>query len=132
MKKQMYLALMVLLLPACALFSPRQAGDEGDVLIQHESDSTEYDLVVMDQGFDSWFLMQPTHQHSLEYYKNKNAIHVREWNYRYAHPRRYGDLYSSYIDYDPYKHYGLEFERKLYYYFRYFETVNGVRLDPGF
>ncbi|MCB9029358.1 MAG: hypothetical protein H6545_09645, partial [Bacteroidales bacterium] len=68
----MYLALMVLLLPACALFSPRQAGDEGDVLIQHESDSTEYDLVVMDQGFDSWFLMQPTHQHSLEYYKNKN------------------------------------------------------------
>ncbi|TFH48291.1 MAG: hypothetical protein E4G92_03790, partial [Bacteroidia bacterium] len=70
-------------------------------------DSTEYELVVFDQGFETWFLMQPGQQHSLEYYKAKNRIYVSEWNYRYMNQIKYGSLYGSYLDYDFFTDYGL-------------------------
>lgn len=99
--------------------------------VEHDTisaDSTEYDLIVFDQGFDSWFQMQPQQSHSLEYYRSKNRLYVTEWNLRYMNPARYGNLYESYIDYDPDTDYGIDLERKLFYYFRYFETTNGISL----
>ncbi len=132
MKKLKYFAILLLFLPACALFSPRSSQEAADLQIQSESDSTEYELVVFDQGFETWLLMQPSHEHSLEYYKSRNRIYVSEWNHRYMNPRRYRGNYESHLDYDPFIDYGLEFERRLYYYFKYFEETNGVRLEPGF
>jgi hypothetical protein len=132
MKNMKYILLVLLFLPACALFSPRSSQGSSDLQIQSEDDSTEYELVVFDQGFETWLLMQPLNQHSEEYYKSKNRIYVSEWNHRYSNPRRYKGIYESYINYDSFIDYGLEFERRLYYYFKYFEETNGVRLDPGF
>ena len=132
MKKLKYFALLLLFLPACALFSPRTGQEPAGLKVQPESDSTEYELIVMDQGFETWLLMQPQHEHSLEYYRSKNRIYVNEWNQRFMNARRYRGLYESYINYDPSIDYGLAFERRLYYYFKYFEESNGVRLDPGF
>lgn len=132
MKKMKYFTLFLLLLPACALFSPRSSQGPADPRIQHDSDSTEYELVVFDPGFETWLLMQPRDQRSLEYYKVKNKAYVMEWNYRYSNARRYNGMYESYIDYDPFIDYGYEFEYRLYNYFKYFEETNGVRLDPGF
>ncbi|MDX9903169.1 MAG: DUF6146 family protein [Bacteroidales bacterium] len=131
MKKMKLFAILLVFIPACALFSPR--GSQTVAVNQNDvgSDSTEYGLVVFDQGFETWLLMQPAREYSLEYYKSKNRFYVSEWNYRYMNPRRYKDLYGSYIDYDPLIDYGLEFERRLFYYFKYFEETNGVRLDPG-
>ena len=131
MKKLKYFTLLVLFLSACALFSPRSSQEAADLQIQSDSDSTEYELVVFDQGFETWLLMQPSQEHSLAYYKNKNRMYVSEWNYRYMNPRRYRGNYESHLDYDPFIEYGLEFERRLYYYFKYFEETNRVRLDPG-
>jgi hypothetical protein len=76
--------------------------------------------------------MQPSQEHSLAYYKSKNRTYASEWNHRYMNPRRYRGNYESYLDYDPFIDYGLEFERRLYYYFKYFEETNRVRLEPGF
>jgi hypothetical protein len=131
MKKLKYFALLLLFIPACALFSPGSSQEAADLQIQPESDSTEYELVVFDQGFETWLLMQPSREHSEAYYKSKNRMYVMEWNYRYTNPRRYRCNYDSYLDYDPFIDYGLEFERRLYYYFRYFEESNRVRLLPG-
>jgi hypothetical protein len=132
MKKMKYFTLLLLFLPACALFSPRSSQEPVDPQIQSGSDSTEYKLVVFDQGFETWLLMQPLNQHSVEYYKVRNRAYVMEWNNRFMNARRYRGLYESYIDYDPFIDYGLEFERRLYYYFKYFEETNRVRLDPGY
>lgn len=132
MKRLKYFAFVLLFLPACALFSPKTGQAPADIRIQPESDSTEYELIVMDQGFETWFLLQPQHQHSLEYYRSKNRIYVNEWNQRYLNPRRYRGPYESYINYDASVDHGLEFEQRLYYYFKYFEETKGVRLDPGF
>lgn len=131
MKKLKYFALLLLFIPACALFSPGSSHETADLQIQSESDSTEYELVVFDQGFETWLLMQPSQEHSLTYYKSKNRMYVSEWNYRYMSPRRYRGNYESHLDYDPFIDYGLEFERRLYYYFKYFEETNRVRLIPG-
>ena len=131
MKKLKYFALLLLFIPACALFSPGSSQESSDLKIQSESDSTEYELVVFDQGFETWLLMQPSLEHSIAYYKSRNRMYVMEWNYRYTNPRRYRGNYDSYLDYDPFIDYGLEFERRLYYYFQYFEESNRVRLLPG-
>lgn len=132
MKIMKYSSVLLLLLPACALFSPGSSQEAADLLIKSESDSTEYELVVFDQGFETWLLMQPQNHHSLEYYRSRNRTYVTEWNSRFMNARRYRGEYGSYIDYDPSVDYGLDFERRLYYYFKYFEETNGVRLDPGY
>jgi hypothetical protein len=119
--------ILLLVVPACAIFNR----DKKPVAVVHNtnaSDSTEYELVVFDQGFETWLLMQPSQQYSVEHYKAKNRIYVSEWNYRYMSPSRYGGHYGSY---DYFIDYGLEFERRLFYYFKYFEESNGVSLAPG-
>lgn len=95
------------------------------------SDSVEYELIVMDPGYESYLAMQPSMEfYSKHYYENWNMRYVREWNYRHSQPLRYGDMYQTYIDYRPNIDYGLELNYKLYHYFRFFEKENGVDLLP--
>ncbi|MCU0458868.1 MAG: DUF6146 family protein [Bacteroidales bacterium] len=130
MKKVIWILLISVFAGGCALFSPVKNTGSAEIKSDAGPDSTEYELVVFDMGFETWLLMQPSMEHSIEYYKAKNTIYVSEWNYRYMSPRRYRGQYESYIDYDPAKNYGLEFERRLFYYFKYFEETNRVSLDP--
>jgi hypothetical protein len=96
-----------------------------------ESDSVEYELIVMDPGYESYLAMQPHMEyHTQQYYENWNLRYVREWNYRHSQPLRYGDIYETYIDYRPEIDYGLELNYRLYHYFRFFEKKNGVDLLP--
>jgi hypothetical protein len=95
------------------------------------ADSTEYELVVLDPGFETWLLTKPMNMHSESYYESHNRIYVSEWNSRYMNPGLHRDLYETFIDYRPEIHYGLEFNYRLYYYFKYFEEVNGIDLIPG-
>lgn len=97
-----------------------------------ESDSVEYELIVLDPGYESFLAMQPFKEyHSQQYYENWNQRYVTEWNYRHSQPLRYGDIYETYIDYRPEIDYGLELNYRLYYYFRFFEKKNGADLLPG-
>jgi hypothetical protein len=101
---------------------------EGNVA---EDDSVEYELIVMDPGYESFLATQkPMEFYSQNYYENWNQRYVTEWNYRHAQPLRYGDIYQTYIDYSPHIDYGLELNYKLYYYFQFFEKENGVNLLP--
>ncbi len=98
---------------------------------EESSDSLEYELIVMDPGYDTYLAMQPSMEfYSQHYYETWNRRYVTEWNYRHNNPLRYGDMYQTYIDYRPNIDYGLELNYKLYHYFRFFEKENGVDLLP--
>ncbi|MGA1977956.1 MAG: DUF6146 family protein [Bacteroidales bacterium] len=93
------------------------------------SDSTKYELIVIDPGFETWLLTKPPVNYcSQQYYELKNRFFVLEWNYRYMHPLRYGSLYDTWIDYDPLVDYGLDLNYRLYYYFLFFQERNHVNL----
>ena len=88
-------------------------------------DSIEYELIILDPGFDTWLLARPSKEyHTLEFYENMNRLFVAEWNYRYTTIRNHGD-YDSYIDYNPETDYGIDLNYKLYYYFRFLKR--GIR-----
>ena len=92
-------------------------------------DSTEYELIVFDSGFETWYQMKPSPatDHSIQYYKNWNSQYVNEWNYRSGTSR----FFSSSINYDPNENYPLEIEHKLYYYFQYVEQELGIPILRG-
>ena len=95
------------------------------------ADSTEYELIVLDPGFESWLITKQKMAYSDSYYRSKILIYVSEWNSRYMNPLKYGNMYESYIDYRPEINYVLDFNFRLYFYFKYFEEVNKVSLFPG-
>lgn len=95
-----------------------------------EGDTTEYELIVLDPGYESFLITQPSKDfYSENYYKSWNNRYVQEWNNRYTLHGKSG-LYETYIDYDPNTEYGLELEYRLYNFFLYFEKMNGVKLLP--
>jgi hypothetical protein len=86
-------------------------------------DSTEYELIVFDPQFEAWFMTNysPAKDHSNEYYQSWNNQYVTDWNYHYM-AGHYSMVFENYIDWDDSVNYGIELNRKLYYYFRYVET----------
>jgi len=94
-------------------------------------DSVEYELIVLDPGFESYLFTQPSKEfYSQGYYERWNARYVREWNFRHSQPLTFGDMYLTYIDYREDIDYGLELNYRLFHYFRFFEKENGVDLVP--
>jgi hypothetical protein len=93
-------------------------------------DSLEYSLIILDPGFEAWLASQPPKEfYSKEYYEQKNRLYVSEWNQRYLTSRNNG-LYENFIDYNYHTDYGLDINYKLFYYFKYFEQMNRVKLYP--
>ena len=105
-------------------------GIKEKVEIAPAEDSTEYELIVIDPGFETFLLTQPypKEYYSNEYYKNWNIQYVTEWNYRHDHPGIYGDFYETRIDYDPSVDYGLDLNWRLYQYFQFIEKKYGIVL----
>ncbi len=96
------------------------------------SDSVEYELIIIDPGFQTWFQTQPPREYlTKEYYEYMNRLYVAEWNYRYTSSNNQGE-YDSYIDYNPSIDYGLDLNYELYYYFKYFEKQHKTKLYPSF
>jgi hypothetical protein len=95
-------------------------------------DSIEYELIVMDPGFEMYLATKPSREfYSQNYYEQKNRLYVAEWNQRYMTFRN-NDIYESYIDYNSGTDYGLDLNYRLYYFFRYFEETNHVKLLNSF
>ena len=98
--------------------------------IRIANDSLEYEIIIIEPGFDSWLVTaKPRSFYSLTYLENKNKFFVAEWNRRVLEPFRYNpDLYGMRIDYEPHVHYGLEVNYLLYHYFVYFQNRYRQRL----
>ena len=132
MKKFLYIVFL-LAVSACSTAFGRENKKISTMVPDSASkDTTEYDLIINDPGFETWLATEPPEEYlSLNYYETMNKLYVPEWNYRYF-SERYGDEYGSYIDYDPRINYGLDLNYKLYYYFKYFEKMNNTKLYPVF
>jgi hypothetical protein len=108
------------------------AQTEGDT-ITIKDDKTEYEIIVIEPGFDFWLqsIARPEGYYSQSYLENRNRIFVLEWNQRVMQPNRYrSNLYELQIDYDPNIDYGYEVNYKLYNYFIYFQRKYNQRLGP--
>jgi hypothetical protein len=93
-------------------------------------DSVEYQLIILDPAFDTWLEGKPSKNfYSNNYYIQKNRLYVYEWNLRYTSENSNG-LYDNYIDYNPEVDYGIDINYRLYYYFKYFEETNHIKLLP--
>lgn len=102
-----------------------QVQDEN--LIDIAQNEEEYELIVLDPGFETWFITtwSPAKDRSKEYYALWNQHYVTEWNYKAACPHS-SNFFDIMIHYDPTLDYGMEIERKLYYYFRWVDTKLGI------
>ncbi len=94
-----------------------------------DNDSSEYSLIVLDSGFESYLTTQPSANfYSQEYYENWNKQYVTEWNARSRNPWLYGGFYETPIDYNLHEDYGLDLNYRLYYYFQFIKDKYGVVL----
>ena len=96
-------------------------------LVDITKNEEEYELIVLDPGFDSWFITtwSPAKDRSVSYYSYWNQRYVTAWNYKATRPLT-SKYFENLIFYDPTVDYGIELERKLYYYFRYVDTKLGI------
>lgn len=127
MKPVALLGLAVLFLVACT--TAKHTSKTSASLVQNSTDSTEYEVLILDQEFEHWFLTRysPVKDHQNDFYRTKNLLAIANWNDFYLtgkHPR----LIESYINYYPDTDYGIEVNRKLYWYFTYFSEKYRIRL----
>ncbi|MDD3357367.1 MAG: DUF6146 family protein [Dysgonamonadaceae bacterium] len=114
--------------------SKRYAKPENQrVEMKSDKDSTEYQLIVLDPGYESYLVTKPSANfYSQQYYENWNKLYVMEWNSRHRNPLRYGGFYETEINYDPMEDYGLDLNYRLYYYFQFIKDKYGIVLiDRG-
>lgn len=93
------------------------------------ADSLEHDLIIMDPGFDSWFVTnrKPDWFYDNQSLQIKNYRYVVAWNERVINRlfqiRNPGNPFFQMIDYRPNIIYPLEVNWRLYHYFLYIETT---------
>lgn len=101
--------------------------------IRIANDDLEYEIIIIEPGFDSWLMSQPPRgYYGQSYLETKNRSFVTDYNSRALQPSRYSsNLYSERINYDPTVDYGYEVNYMLYNYFMYFQDKYKQRLTGG-
>jgi hypothetical protein len=94
-----------------------------------KNDSTEYGIIITDIDFENWYTLHfsPAKDHSNEYYRGKNQAAVSNWNIYFTN-NRYHQAIDDYIYYDNSIDYGIEVNRKLYWYFNFVQDKYRIRL----
>lgn len=136
MKKIIISLLLIIALASCHFdknIVPKEkksvAGKTSDT-IRIANDSLEYEVIIIDSGFNSWLYgnAKPRGFYSESYLENRNQIYVTEWNNRVMQPQRYNNLYEMQINYDRTIHYGYEVNYLIYNYMIYFQITNKQQL----
>lgn len=93
------------------------------------ADSTEYEITIIDPDFDQWYFLNYSQakDYSNEYYRSKNQVGVSNWN-EYFNQGKYHRVIENFIFINPATDYGIEVNRKLYWYFKYVEENYRVNL----
>ncbi len=131
MKQIFYFFTAILLIIACST-------QKGIVQIEpnkqevEQVDSTEYELIVFDARFESWYALQnsPAKYRSQSYYENWNRQYVSAWNYNAIQPGK-RSFFEPIVGYEPHVDYGFELNHKLFYYFLYVERVLKIEIMPN-
>lgn len=119
-------SLLLLSILSISIVSAQEKNDT--IVLNLQNDSAEYQLIIIDIGFESFLATQkPMNYYSGEYYRTWNLRYVSEWNYLY-NLGKYPDSIENYIDYRPDIDYGIEINYKLYQYFQFFEHKYKISL----
>ena len=135
MKRLFYLLMVVSFLAACSgpketvKTEPKKTVKIEPKGNESQEDSVEYELIVLDPGFETWYMLQnsPARYRSQEYYENWNHQYVSAWNYLATQPSK-RSFFEPIIGYEPGVDYGFELNHKLFYYFQYVEHVLGIQI----
>lgn len=87
-------------------------------------DSTKYEMIVMDPGFETWFLAnsKPEWYHDVQFYEHWNNLYTQAWNSKLStFPN--GHILNHPVNYDAGIRYGTEINHKLFYYYQYVERI---------
>jgi len=113
-------------------YNEKKANDSNESMdtIRIANDSLEYEIIIIEPGFNSWLATQPPRgyrsQSSMDI---SNDFKVTEYNLRANNPLRYGaSLYPMRIDYDRRVDYGYEVTYLLFNYFMFFEQRYNQKL----
>ncbi len=130
MKKLLLFSALALTLLSCNIQKQVTENITSEVTISQEEDSTKYELIVFDQGYETFLISQakPKWYYTNNYYKSWNIRYVIEWNYRFRDPIKYGNFYETEIDYNPSEEYGIDLNYRLYQYFQFIEKELGIVL----
>lgn len=101
--------------------------------IRIANDSLEYEILIIEPGFESWLVTQPKRGfYGQSLLESKNRSFVSEYNNRVLQPNRYSrNLYGEQINYDPAVDYGYEVNYLLYNYFVYFQDRYNQKFIGG-
>lgn len=105
---------------------------QGDT-IRIANDSLEYEILIIEPGFNSFLLSQrPRGYYGLTYLENKNRLWTTEYNQRAINIQRYDiNLYQQQINYEPTVEYGYEVNYLLYNYFVFFQQEYNQNFPGG-
>jgi hypothetical protein len=107
-------------------FSPDSAPSDTlhlEKLAPEAGDSLEYELIIIDPGFETWFIRvrQPEEMYSQQYLESWNMQLVSQWNSLLGRRGRMDCMPETYLSYDPRIDYGKTLNYQLFYYFRYMQ-----------
>jgi len=107
-------------------------GIENDT-IRIANDELEYEIIIIEPGFNSFILTQPPRgYYGLSYLENRNRIFVMEYNQRVRNPQQFDyNLYPQTIDYNTGTSYGYEVNYMLFNYFQYFMRKYNQKFTGG-
>jgi hypothetical protein len=97
-------------------------------------DTLEYELIIFDPHFNSWFLQnqRPMAFYEQSYLESWNVQLVSQWNHTLPSASLRSCAPTTYLDYRSNIDYGKELNYKLFYYFRYIHQQCRVFSDfPG-
>lgn len=138
MKNFLLLAVLCVLIFSCGTGNTSMAGSPSDGSVKNDivriaNDSLEYEIIIIEPGFQSWLASQPPRGfYGLAKLEGKNRQFVAEYNNRVLQPNRYSrNLYEEQINYDPTIRYGYEVNYLLYNYFVYFQEKYNQKFIAG-
>lgn len=127
MKPAFLLAIILLIAWSCS--TVKNTPKTSAIVEKNSQDSTEYELVIIDNHFENWYLLNysDAKDRTDEYYHNKNLVAVSNWN-EYFRGGKYTGVIDSYIFYEPHIDYGIEVNRRLFWYFKFVEDYYKIKL----
>ncbi|PRP66686.1 hypothetical protein [Nonlabens agnitus] len=129
--------IVIVMLSSCGGTSEASGSTENDSVYLEKSDtiriandSLEYEVIIIEPGFNSWLATQPPRgyrsQSSMDII---NDFKIPLYNLRVNQPLQYDpNLYPFRIDYDTSVDYGYEVTYLLFNYFKFFEERFNQRL----
>lgn len=127
MKTLILFGSLVFLFLSCS--QSREISKSSEIHLQENQDSTEYEITIIDNRFDTWYILNysKAKDHTNEYYWNKNTIAAANWD-DYFRNGKYLNVVDSFIDYKPNIDYGIEVNRKLFWYFKFVQEYYDIPL----